>query len=255
MEPSSNKAHDLVVRNYFETTSAVGSASSEQAFAASRLSLSRRLGRWMDVSGKVVVDLGSGTGELCALALEKGAANVTGVNLSEGEVAFARQRVAANFVVDDIGHYLATLPDQSVDRIFALNILEHLDKDTLVSVLQHAQRVLTPGGTLVGMVPNATSPFGTMTRYWDITHFNAFTPSSLRQLARLVGFAPVVEFRECGPVPHGVFSGLRFMLWQVIRTLIFSYFMIELASSKGGIYTADMMVRFAKTQADSQSAT
>lgn len=250
MKPSSNNTHDLVVRNYFETTSAAGGAFSEQGITASKLGLSRRLGRWMDVEGKVVVDLGSGTGELCALAIEVGSARVTGVNLSEGEVAFARQHTAAEFVVDDIGDYLADQPDQSVDRIFALNILEHLDKDTLLSVLQQAHRVLKPSGTLVGMVPNATSPFGGMTRYWDITHFNAFTPSSLRQLARLVGFSPDVEFRECGPVPHGLVSGTRFLLWQGIRAVIWAYFMIELASAKGGVYTADMMFRYIRPEAN-----
>ena len=93
------------------------------------------------------------------------------------------------------------------------------------------------------MVPNATSPFGGMTRYWDITHQNAFAPSSVRQLARLVGFADDVQFRECGPVPYGVISSIRYGLWQVIRLLIWGYLMVELASSKGGVYTADMMFR------------
>ncbi len=85
-----------------------------------------------------------------------------------------------------------------------------------------------------------------MTRYWDITHQNAFTPSSFRQLARLVGFGESVEFRECGPVAHGLVSGIRYVLWQMIRLGIRGYLMIELASGKGGIYTADMQVRLRK---------
>ena len=106
--------------------------------------------------------------------------------------------------------------------------------------------MLKPGGTLVVMVPNATSPFGGMTRYWDFTHEIAFTPSSVRQLARLVGFKSDVEFRECGPIPHGLISGVRYLLWQAFRLGIWFRLMVELASSKGGIYTADMMFKLEK---------
>jgi hypothetical protein len=84
-----------------------------------------------------------------------------------------------------------------------------------------------------------------MTRYWDITHHNAFTPSSVRQVARLVGF-DTVDFRECGPIAHGLVSGIRYALWQGIRLVIRGYLLIELASDKGGIYTADLMFGLTK---------
>src|SRR5690606_18421021 len=113
-------------------------------------------------------DLGSGTGETCKLASDDGAASIVGVNLSSDEIEFARTQVAANFVHMDITEYLAECSPSSVDRVFALNILEHLDKDTLVRVMEEVFRVLRDGGQLVVMVPNATSPFSGMTRYWDI---------------------------------------------------------------------------------------
>jgi len=239
-------AHRRVVEDYHRTTSAAGGTRDATNFQQSVAGLRRRLGRWLDVAGKDVLDLGSGTGELCWLVHDSGARSVVGVNLSQGEIDFARQRLVVDFVCQDIGDYLAECQPDSVDRIYALNILEHLDKDTLVRVLEGAFRCLRDGGELFGMVPNATSPFGGMTRYWDITHQLAFTPSSVWQLARLVGFS-TVDFRECGPVPYGLVSSIRYGLWQGIRLLIWAYFMIELASNKGGIYTADMLFRLRKS--------
>ena len=246
MSIETDEARDLVIRSYFETTSAKGSAASGEAFASALKGLERRLGSWLDVKGLSVVDLGSGTGELCALALSAGASRVVGVNMSAGEVEFAKINVAAEFVIDDIEAYLKSQPAASVDRIFALNILEHVTFGKLVEVLGAALRALRPGGQLIAMVPNATSPFGGMTRYWDVTHHTAFTPSGVRQLANLLHFSPQVDFRECGPVPHGFVSGVRYCLWQMIRVAIAGYLMVELASAKGGIYTADMMFRLTR---------
>jgi SAM-dependent methyltransferase len=239
-------AHQRVVEDYFRTTSDKGSAHSDEEFDMSVLGLQRRLGAWFDVAGKDVVDLGSGTGELCKLAVQQGARRVVGVNLSQEEIDFARDRMNIDFFLQDIAEYLETLPDSSVDRIFAMNILEHLDKEQLLRVLESSFRCLRPHGQLIAMVPNATSPFGTMTRYWDITHHNAFTPSSVRQLSRIVGFGEAAKFRECGPIPYAFVSSVRYALWQVIRLIIKGYLMVELASTKGGIYTADMMFLLSK---------
>jgi hypothetical protein len=59
-------------------------------------------------------------------------------------------------------------------------------------------------------------------------------------------FAESAEFCECGPVPYALVSGLRYALWQLIRLVIKAYLLVEMASDKGGIYTADMMFRLTK---------
>lgn len=244
-------AHQRVVEDYFRTTSGVGCAPSNEAFESSVTGLRRRLGGLLNVRGKDVVDLGSGTGELCKLVMQMGARRVVGVNMSQEEIDFAKVRVGADFVLQDVEAYLQALPEASVDQIFALNILEHLDKDKLLRVFEATFRCLRPSGQLIAMVPNATSPFGGMTRYWDITHHNAFTPSSVRQLSRMVGFGEAAEFRECGPVPYAFVSGVRFILWRVIRLGLMAYLLVELASTKGGIYTSDMIFRLTKPTKES----
>jgi len=240
-----------VLKDYFQTTSAVGIAGESQDYKQSTAGLRRALGNWLDISGKDIVDLGSGTGELCWLVHNHGARKVVGVNLCQEEIDFASQHVPVKFVNQDIVSFLTQQPDKSCDRIFALNILEHLDKDQIVKILEESIRSLREGGQLVAMVPNATSPFGCMTRYWDITHKLAFTPSSVRQLMRLCGFARA-EFRELGPRPHGIISAIRYLLWQACRAMIWFRLMIEAASGKGGIYTADMLFRLIKEDSKRQ---
>lgn len=245
-------AHARVVRSYFETTSAAGHGQSAIDYPTATAGLRRGLGDWLDVTGKRVLDLGCGTGELCWLARQHGAKRVVGVNLSQGEIDFARPLVEVEFVREDILAYLRGCEDGSVDAIFALNILEHLEKDQLIDVLEQAVRSLSDGGVLVAMVPNATSAYGGMTRYWDITHCTAFTPSSVIQLMRLCGFASA-EFREWGPVPHGVVSTLRYLAWQAIRAWTRFRLMVETGGGKGGIYTADMVFRLTRRRASGQA--
>jgi SAM-dependent methyltransferase len=235
-------AQERVVRQYFETTSGVGDAGAAPDYSRLTAGLRRGLGDWLDVRGREVVDLGCGKGELCWLAVQGGARAVVGVNLSRSEIEFARPHVAAEFACEDILSYLRGRATRSVDVVYALNILEHLDADTLARVLEEASRCLADEGVLVAMVPNATSPFGAMTRYWDFTHHRAFTPSSVRQLMRLCGFASA-EFREWGPVPHGVASAIRWLLWQGYRAAIAFRLLVETGGAKGGVYTADMLFR------------
>lgn len=236
---------ERVIDQYFETTSS-RTAFTEEMKANTIATLGRLLGNWGTQRGEVMVDLGSGMGEGCLFAMARGAASATGINLSGSENDLARSLVpGATFLDTDLVTGLKSLPDASVDRVMALNILEHIDKQTLAAVLEEIARVLKPSGCLIAMTPNAGSPWGAMTRYWDITHEIAYTPSSFRQIGYLCGFA-TFDFRECGPRPHGVVSGIRYVLWQMIRLGIKFRLMVEMASTKGGIYTADMLTRMAK---------
>lgn len=240
-----NSTHARVVKDYFSLTSSSAINFNDIDFPNKSSGIRRGLGDWLDVRGKIVLDLGCGTGEFSWLACDEGASEVVGVNLSEEELSIACQHVSAKFFCMDILEYLGNCSAESVDRIYALNILEHLDIDYLVSVLEQMHRILRNDGQVVAMVPNATSPFGVMTRYWDITHCLAFTPSSVRQLQRLCGYDDV-EFREWGPKPHGIISTIRFAFWHIIRFMIRFRLMIETGSSKGSIYTADMLFRLKK---------
>ena len=107
-----------------------------------------------------------------------------------------------------------------------------ISKDLLLTVPSEARRLQRSGGTPVAMVPNAFSPFGSVSRFWDLNHEWAFTPNNTRQLVEVMGFDSAVEFRECDPREHGLFNAVRYMLWQAIGAVIAVLLFMRLATQE-----------------------
>jgi SAM-dependent methyltransferase len=242
--PTSASVHDEITALYYRTTSARGHTPKIGHYKTGADLLRRRLGPWMPrEKNSRCLDLACGCGEMLYCLEREGFENTVGVDLCHEEIEQARSFIKGELVHADVVDYLRQSRAESFDFISAFNFLEHLPKEAARDVLIESRRVLRPGGTLVAMVPNAISPFSGITRYWDITHEWAFAPNNFRQLVALVGFHPEVEFRECGPIPHGVISGIRYLLWRLIHLGIASWLLVELADRKGGVYTMDMLVR------------
>lgn len=238
------KLRNSIINDYFKTTSSRNIKEIEIHLQNSVEGLQRWLSHWLpsDKNSRCL-DLGCGLGETIYLLETKGYKYTTGVNLCKEEIDQAKKFVNGNLVHSDAIDYLKSCSDCSFDFLTALNFLEHLPKDELLTVMTESKRVLKPGGTLVAMVPNAISPFSGVTRFWDITHEWAFTPNNFKQLALVTGFDHEIDFQECGPRIHGFFSFFRVILWHILRFFIATWFLIELGNTKGRIYTMDMLVR------------
>lgn len=94
-----------------------------------------------DVHGPVL-DVGCGTGGLLSLLRRFGP--VTGLDISEEAVAWARQRGYASAQVGDARHL--PFPDASFQLVAAVDLIEHFQDDQ--EVLGELVRVLRPGGVL-----------------------------------------------------------------------------------------------------------
>jgi ubiquinone/menaquinone biosynthesis C-methylase UbiE len=109
--------------------------------------------------GKRVLDLGCGTGEYALWYAMKGAASVTGVDLSDGSLALARQRreqaglSQAEFLKMDILN--CDLPDNHFDYSYSVGVLHHTG-DPLRG-FKHLVRVTKPGGVVVVSLYNSYS--------------------------------------------------------------------------------------------------
>lgn len=110
--------------------------------------------------GEVVVDLGTGRGELLVEALALGASLAVGVEYAEAALALARRTVqvhqaAARTLLVAADARRLPLPSACADLVTLLDIVEHLTPSELHTTLVEARRVLRPGGRVfVHTMPN-----------------------------------------------------------------------------------------------------
>ena len=101
-----------------------------------------------DLAGKTVIDLGCGYGWFCRSARELGAAQVTGVDISEKMLARAAELTADPAItyqrrdLEDV-----KLEDNSLNLVYSSLALHYLPE--LDTLFRHVQRALKPGGSLV----------------------------------------------------------------------------------------------------------
>ena len=101
-----------------------------------------------DVRGKTVLDLGCGTGENVVPLIERGA-RVIGMDISPDLIAIAQKRIndanlEASLSAGDA--YETGLPGESVDAIFCMALIHHLD---IKLVRDEMWRVLRKGGVII----------------------------------------------------------------------------------------------------------
>jgi len=173
-----------------------------------------------------ILDLGCGEGALCHFAQLAGYRNVMGIDRSPAQVTAARRLQIAGVKKGDLLEALHSLPSQSQDMVVAFDVIEHLTKEELLDCVDHVHRVLRPGGKWIIHTPNGESPFAGRARYGDFTHELAFTRASLTQLLLASQFAYIACYEDA-PIPHGMKSAVRWLLWKVIRGGLRLYLAVE----------------------------
>jgi len=161
-----------------------------------------------------ILDLACGHGPLLLCAKALGYTRLAGVDVSGEQVRLAHSLGLPEVVCGELLDYLGSHP-ASFDRIYALDVLEHLTMPELLACMDGVGAALAPGGRVVIHVPNAEGLFGMRVRFGDLTHETAFTSVSITQLLRATGFEDI-QCREDRPRANGLKSAVRAMLWSVL---------------------------------------
>lgn len=163
----------------------------------------RDLGRLPD--GATVLDLGSGRGEWLQMLVDAG---FRGRGVDRNELAVQRCRAAGLDVAhNDVLRFLAKVPDRSVAAVTAFHLVEHLPFGEVLTLLDHAVRVLQPGGILLLETPNPTNLMvNSSTFLLDPTNERPLHPDLIQFLLGSRGFEEV-EVRYLHPAGDALEAG------------------------------------------------
>ena len=146
--------------------------------------------------GMRVLDIGCGRGEWLSLLQQVGV-RAAGVDSHTAFVEAGRAQ-GLDIVEGDGVDHLCSLPANSLDLVTAFHLIEHLDIETVLTLVAAAHNVLRVGGCLLLETPNPTNlQMAACDFYNDPTH-RALPPALTAFLVSASGFDDV-EVRHLHP--------------------------------------------------------
>ena len=226
-----------IYTHYLKHTNITGQTPDKYSYEKWASAAEWRLRNWLPIDKTTpILDLGCGAGYFLWLAQKLGYSNLSGVDLSEDMITFARQACpGAKISYSNALDFLAKSSSE-YGLITGFDIIEHLHKDELLDLLNLIYQALKPGGRVIFQTPNAESLWGMKIRYGDLTHELCLSPDGLHSLLSLVGMQEYTA-RETGPYPHGVVSCTRFVIWHVLHSILAFWNLVETGDKGSGVYT------------------
>lgn len=206
-----------LLARYVSTHASVGDAAAKEGLDRRRAYLDKLVRDHFPADRSAsILDLGCGHGAVLWAAQRAGYTNLLGLDASPEQVEAAKRLGIAGVRQQDLREGLAAMPSASQDVVVLFDLFHYFDRDAQVAIIDQVFRVLRPGGRWILHVPNGEALFGARMRYWDYLASGAFTRASISQILTASGFRGVTCFEDA-PVPHGLKSLLRWVLWKAIR--------------------------------------
>lgn len=190
-----------------------------------------------------ILDAGCGNGGFVFWLGELGYSKSSGVDISKEMIDLGQSLNIKNIFETDLFEHLK-INKNSYDIIFCRDVLEHLTKSEVFEMFKLFFDSLKPVGKLIVQVPNGYSPNYSKIFYGDFTHETLFSEAILGQIALSTGYKSL-SLKEITPVPKGIKSSVRFVLWILLRQWYKFIHLIETGNSKG-FYSQNIIAFIAK---------
>ena len=150
---------------------------------------------------EAVVDLGVGRGEFLEMLLGAGL-NASGCEINEVEFRVLKGR-GLPVTLQDAKAYLGAFPDGSIAAVTAIQVVEHLQPDYLVSLLELVGRKIQAGGLVLLETPNMLN-WAVQQNFWlDLTHVRPYPPETLQFLLQRAGIRRFEKLYSAPVPPEG----------------------------------------------------
>ena len=189
-----------------------------------------------------ILDVGCGCGPLLYALKHHEYTNTSGIDVSPSQVETAHKVGLFNIKQAEAIDFLQN-GNQRYDVIFAIDLIEHLNKSEFVELMRTMRDALRPGGEIILRTPNVDAPFGTVYSYGDFSH-----EMHLNKLSALEIFS-ALQFREVQVIPSAPRAHtrmrelLRSGIWTVMRPF-FAALLFSRGLRQGDvILTPNMVIR------------
>ncbi|MCE5325134.1 MAG: methyltransferase domain-containing protein [Planctomycetaceae bacterium] len=182
-------------------------------------------------SGEFVLDVGCGSGVISHFLANQGPA-VLGIDANEAAIEFARshgQGDGARFLCGLVDEAFAL--ERPADKIYCLEVIEHLYAGQGRQMLDVFAGLLAPGGQVLLTTPNYASAWPAIERTMDLLHLappmrehqhvTHYTPRRLRKLCTAAGFKVERLMTHCFIAPWA--AALSWRLAERLAAAEFRY--------------------------------
>lgn len=150
------------------------------------------LQKYIDQENDSVLDIGAG---YCDFINNIKAKNKLAVDVNPEAREYCNENV--DFYCSSVVN-LTQINDNSIDVVFASNVLEHLNDNELLNCIQELRRILKSNAKLIVLQPNYRYAYREY--FDDYTHKKVFSHISLSDLFRANGFTPLIVEKKFLPL-------------------------------------------------------
>jgi len=162
-----------------------------------------------------ILDIGCGMGDFLYFLERHGYTNFLGLDVGAEQVEHVNKLLGTEkaILVDSTEEFLENGGPYSC--IVMLNVIEHIKKEKVVTLLERLHGALAESGVLILKTENLACITGVFNRYLDFTHELGFVEPSLKQVLKMAGFRKITFIEEKCPPPYS----FRTLAWLALVRL------------------------------------
>lgn len=192
-----------------------------------------------------ILELACGHGAFLKMLQQNQYTNARGIDISADQIEKAKQLGIDNVECTDILTFLETNTD-TYDVIVGIDIIEHLNKSELLTLLEQIKERLKVGGTAIFRTPNCDAPLGSTFYFGDFTHEIYLNYFSAEQVMLTMGFKEIHISPSHVGIRNPLKNFFRAILWFKMNIWYKLVLFASGRSSKKVLFTPNLIISVKK---------